>query len=496
MDTWGIDRTCYSITHMISSDFRAFSYNDGSPGGSGDTSMFAYVAYAVGDDFLRLVRNMHLQGNGSSGGIYDCLFYKPIDQNEKPEMPLQYHHVGIHGYTVRSSWDRGAIFAGLLGGDNDDGHGHIDAGQWIYYNKGIPFIEDMGADGYNTYNYFSNNHMYKTTVEGHSVMMLTSAQDKVPAGQLRTSVSPVIATGDNEFGAFAVVDTSPAYGGSAYMTSCERGMMITNDRNTVIIQDEVTPYGNHSMVWLAHYSTEYITNVEITGNGRIAYLTSKKNAQGENVVLRLAIVSSMPNIGFETGGAYDFLLDATMRPGDSEAMGKQPENDRSNWHKLMIKFENRININVAVVCEVVDPSDPIGTGYSFTPMDDWVPYADTRVKTGGGTVVENVVTRGKANTSDLIGYTERIGDLVSKGEHFEKLRDYYSALTQVTYTVNTVGRPKLEDNDKFLEYLEQYDEYYRMYDKYVTAVNKTAKAIFAITDLLTATKNKAADAGE
>ncbi len=495
MDCWGLDRTCYSILHMVSSDFRKFSYNDTTTGGACSSGYFNYVAQAVGDDFLRLVRQMHINDGGLAVSMTDSLFYKVVDPNADIEMPLQYYHIGIDGYTTRSSWERGAVFAGLLGGDNDDGHGHIDAGQWIYYSHGIAFIEDMGADGYNTYNYFSNNHMYRTTVEGHNCILVSSDQTSLPAGQLRDSVSPMIEYYDNEYGSYAIMDTLPAFGNT--LISSYRGMMHTNDRNTVIVQDEIVPNGNQTVNWIAHYTTDMITDVELTNNGRTAIFTSKRSSvTGQPVTMRMNIISNIRGISFKKLTAYDYLLDATMRPGDSEAMGKQPESDRSNWLKLVVTFENMMSIDFAVELEVIDPSNPISSGYSkIMKMNNWMPGPDTRVvdDTEEEEFTETSTIRGTAQASDLIGYAARLDSMFDAGTHYDKIADFYAAITQMNYTVIQRGREYFESNSMFADSLYKFDSYYSLYDAYLQDVGQTTTAVFAITDMLTASKTKAAD---
>ena len=494
MDTWGLDRTCYSIMHMVSSDFRVFAYNDGSVGGACSSGWFNYVAQCIGDDFLRLVRNMHINDGGLGISFIDAIFYKPVDVTDDLDMPLQYHHIGINGYTVRSSWERGAIFAGILGGDNDDGHGHVDAGQWIYYAQGIPFIEDIGPDGYNTYNYFSSTTMYKTNPEGHSVI-LVAGNAKVRDGQVRHSVSPVIETYDDEHGAYVIINTAPAFSSHAVINS-KRGMLFTNDRKTVIVQDEILPTGAQTFWWLAHYNADTISSVEITNNGRTALFTSSKKASttGKPVVMRMNMVSPTPGIKFEKMTAYDFLLESTDRPGFSESMGKQPEGDRSNWLKLAVKFDKLMTVAFSVVLEVINPDAPITTGYKFTDMSEWTTYADTReqIKPTDKPSVEAVVNRGTAKPSDLLGYSTRLTSLVNSGTHFEQLADFYTAITQMTYTVDKLGRDYFEKNPTFTDSLALYDYYYQLYATYQADTKLTSDSIFALTDLLVAAKPKAA----
>lgn len=506
MDTWGLDRTAYSIAQMVSSDYEAFSYNDTSVGGACNSGWFNYLAEAVNDDALRVLRKMHIEEGGLDISRVDSLFYEAVAEGATVELPLQYHHVGIHGYTVRSSWDRGAIYAGLLGGDNDDGHGHIDAGQWIYYSDGVSWIQDIGADGYNTYKYFSNDHMYKTNPEGHNVIVLTSMQDKIPAGQLRSSVSPVLEVYDNEYGAYTIVDTLPAFS-SAAMLSCERGMLFTNDRKTVVIQDEITPLGNQTMYWFAHYNVKtisavpsVITDVEISSNGRTAFLYAKSPITGDTVCLRMSIVSPLSKgitFGVMTAAdeqhPEDFVLDATQRYGYSESMGKERESDRSMWNKLFIKFENLYNINVAVVLEVIDEEDPLPIGYSWTPMYQWEPYADTRVKSDGeseSSVIEESI-RSTAKQSDVPQYASKLEKRLEDGILFEDINYYYKAITNMNYIVDKLGRDRFSSGS-YAESLVLYDKFNALYQSYYDSVTATSAHIKGIRAALLGAKSETA----
>lgn len=484
MDTWGIDRTCRSILHMVSSDFIVFAYNDGSVRGSCSSGYFNYVAHAIDDDFLRIVRRMFIEQFNTGRTVNDSLYYKNVDELEDVELELQYHHVGIHGYTTRSSWDRGAIFAGLLGGNNDDGHGHIDAGQWVYYNKNIVYFEDIGPDGYNTYKYFSNNNMYKTNPEGHNVIVLTSMQDKIDAGQLRSSISPVIRVFDNEYGSLVNVDTTPAFG-SAFLKA-HRGMLLTNDRKTVVIQDEIMPNGSQTFWWLAHYNNRQV-KAEVEDGGRTAYMTGRSSIDGKEYVLRVKMISPIRRgISFSVLSTQDYLLDKTMRPGDSESYGKEPEGDRSMYSKLAVKFEDLTTMQFSVVLEVIDPDNPIDTGYTFTEMANWVPYADTRTGTIGpvGPSVEETLKRTSARISELRNIT-RVEEIEERGDSiFNNLSTVYAALTTATYIIAQNGREKVENNNSVKAYLPIYDRYYSMYDTYIKDVQITTDHLSAITNLL------------
>ncbi len=482
MDTWGIDRTCNSILHMVSSDFVNFAYNDTDVRSGCDSDYFNYVAHALDDDFLRIVRRMHIEWFDRYSTITDSIFYKNIDELEDVELELQYHHVGIHGYTTRSSWDRGALFAGLLGGDNHDAHGHIDAGQWVYYNKSIVYFEDIGYDDYSVYGYSNNNNLYKKNPEGHNVIVLTSMQDKIDAGQLRDSVSPVIRVFDNEYGSLATVDTTPAFG-TAFLKS-HRGLLLTNDRKTVVIQDEIMPNGKQTFWWLAHYNNKEVS-ATIQDGGRTVYMKGTSSLDDKDYVLRVKMISPIRRgIAFEILSTEDFLLDKTMRPGESVALGGQPEVDRRMYSKLAVKFENLTTVQFSVVLEIINPDAPIDTGYTFTDMANWVPYTDTRGTVEEQPGVEQTTKRNQAKVTE-IRKIEDIQNIENSGKPLlSDLGKFYSAITHTTYIVKECGRDAIANNKAVSQYLELYDRYYAIYDAYVKDILSTTDHVNAITNQL------------
>ena len=241
---------------------------------------------------------------------------------------------------------------------------------------------------------------------------------------------------------------------------------------------------------------EMIDDVELTNNGRTAIFTSKRSpVTGQPVIMRMNIISNIRGISFKKLTAYDYFLDATMRPGDSEAMGKQPEGDRSMWLKLAVTFENMMSIDFAVELEVIDPSAPISSGYPrITKMNNWMPGPDTRAvaDTEDEEFTEDSTNRGTAQPSDLIGYAARLDSMFNAGTHYEKISDFYAAITQMNYTVIQRGRAFFESNSMFTDSLYKFDSYYSLYDAYLQDVGQTTSAVFAITDMLTASKTKAA----
>ena len=370
MDAWGIDTTCYFAIHSESSDYKTWNFNDGSVGAQ-DSSFFFFVGNYYGDNNLIKVRKKHLN-TGKGYSLYDILYYDVAVTGE-PELATEYEMVGIDAFSVRSSWDKGAIYAGLIGGANNCSHGQMDAGSFIYHNKGKIWFHDLGADNYNiryvnkngvSKGYFSNFELYRIGAEGHNIITLTSQQSSLPYGQTTNANPKIIGTNYSEHGGYAVLDMSRAYG--SHVTSAKRGMLFTNSRNTVVIQDEYVFNGVQTAYWFGHYqlATGYVDEVVISADGRTAFMKSG------NDTLRVSILSDNSNLKFEIMDCYTYTLDVTKRT-DRDNMGKsETENNRDSLRKLAIKCENVTTLNLAVVIEEVSDFE-IGSSYTYVPIADW-----------------------------------------------------------------------------------------------------------------------------
>lgn len=368
MDAWGIDTTCYFAIHSESSDYKTWNFNDGSVGAQ-DSSFFFFVGDYYDDDNLVRVRKKQLSG-GKSYSIYDILFYN-TDITGEPELDTEYYMVGIDAYSVRSSWDKGSIYAGLIGGANTVSHGHMDAGSFIYHNNGKIWFHDLGADNYNmSEGYFSNFKLYRVGAEGHNMLTVTSHQSTLPYGQSRTADPKIVKTYSSDHGGYAILDMSDSYGSA--VTSGYRGMLFTNSRSTVVIQDEYKFSSTTTAYWFGHYqiASGYVDDVVITADGKTAFMIS-----GDDI-LRVTIVSDNSNLKFEIMDCYTYVLDITKRTNISTMGGSGTETSRDSFRKLAIKCENVNELNLAVVIEEVS-GYYIGSSYEFAKMSEWqVSYAE------------------------------------------------------------------------------------------------------------------------
>jgi len=243
-------------------------------------------------------------------------------------------------------------------------------------------------------------------------------------------------------------------------------VMLTNDRKTVVVQDEVSLVAAQTFYWFGHYNLNIVgTDATISEDGRTAYLTNKSGYSYDNQVytLRVSIVTPIRRgYTFEIMTAYDTVLESTMQPGDSEALGGQPEGKRSHFHKLAIKCENVTMVNVAVVMEIIDPEAPVDVGYSWTPLEEWEPYADNR---SAGSALEAEAKERTAQRSLLQSATKQLENIeASEGGLFGQIDIFYRNITNLCYTVNTIGRDSF--SGALAERLPVYDRFKAIYDAY------------------------------
>ena len=461
MECWGIESTSYFAMQIESSDYSAWGYNDGGSG-SVDQCMFFFTAEYFNDPVLYKHRVTKLNAQKKTGTLWDILKFPTNDMlGEDVVLPTTYYMEGIDAVTIRDSWESGALFTGIMGGPNDCPHNHIDSGAFVYYNEGIQWIYDLGSDNYNIYQYMGDNpRSYRRSPEGHNVVMLTSQQDEhLPYGQVISARGYMYGVYENEHGSVAYVDNTEAY--APYAMYATRGIMVTNDKKTTVLQDEISFTGIQTVCWFAHTST----NISLSSDKKTAYFTAN-GANGATLTMRATLVSKIKSIRFSIMDTYTFVLDRTYRPGDSEALGGRPENSREGISKLAIIAEDVLTFNVAVVFEVIDTKNEIEVGYEYVDMADWVPTADSRTAIDDGT--PNRLSYKLSNIASSVTAAQR---LIDQGSFMtNKFKEYYRYLADVGYIRSLYNVSNLSGSMK--EYYDSYLEMESAYNSYVTKANE------------------------
>ena len=339
----GMDKTCYYAVYSESCEFIGWNYHDGSLS-SQDTSSFNQYAVISGDDTLFAIRQSQIN-QGKSPLLFDITYNPAVRGRSVPELkslPLDYAMVGIDAFTVKNGWERGSLFAGMIGGENPEGgsHNQLDSGAFIYHNLGKMWFTDLGSDYYNSrgikngIGYFGNYALYRRNAEGNNCLCLTS----LPYGQLLGGRGYMTEYKSSDTASYCIIENGEVYGADK-VEYARRGMLLTNNRRTLVIKDEVGFTSPESAFTTAHFESDKIT-AQLSEDGRKCTLTHK---DGEKIYVTLL------------GDGKLELLNCTepLLSGTEPAEG---EYSRENYSRLVVRHENVTKINTAFVIDTVDES--------------------------------------------------------------------------------------------------------------------------------------------
>ncbi len=383
----GIKNTAYFALNTQSGGGQSWNYHDSDTTGPADTYWFQFLGSAAvyGDIDLAGIRKHFLSTIPNlRSSVWDIIYYMSDEEIGDWVFPdLEYYAEGVDGYVVRDGWDLDSSYAAFMGNTNNLGHGQIDSGSFVYYNKGVKWFGDLGTENYNVKEFWGDENSdgigrynyYKMGGEGNNDLIVTG-NSSLPYGQALDGFGYLTSHGSNAYGAYAILDNTSVYGTLA--SSAKRGMLMTNDRRTVVIQDEVTFTSSQSVAWIAH--TEQ--NVILSLDGRVAYLVNGDNA------IKVTLVSADTSLKFEilgVGGGSNKLLTGTLDDNYSESNGGVAQDDLTGWQRLVIRSTG-ITFNVAVVIEEVpfgEDAEAFGSAYTWEDMASWVPAADGRYSSDG-----------------------------------------------------------------------------------------------------------------
>ena len=485
MDCWGMDTTCYYACYTEDNNSRYFPFHDGSVG-SQDTSYFFYVANYFGDATLYDVRLNQINSGLKGATPIDMIYYPRDIEIDASSVALDYYSDNIDLFSTRSSWETGALFASIIGGNNNVTHGQIDAGDFVYHNGGTIWIYDLGTENYNCAGFWPNATRFRYYVmkpEGNNTVAITTDPTGVPYGQKLDAIANATQWGSNEYGSYVVYDMADALGSN--VKSWQRGMLLTNDRKTTVIQDQIIFKNMQTVYWFAHYSLAYVDKVELSKDGRTAYMRdfigTDEHGQPIYQTLRLTLVSANQTLKFQMMNTYTFVHntgeEATYTPEKILELGPVAENSRNNYRKLAITSGEALGFEVAVVIELIDDatvgkSTEIDVGYTFDNMERWEPTADNR-----GVKIEEtdkVIRRGTPNVNNhLVQGMAKIDAMETQGTLYTtKIKEFYRSLTDAYYCVWKLGSDLPAGYNAQTTALKEYRTEFNAYVDSVAALQK------------------------
>lgn len=348
----GFAASAYFTAYFETED-GCWGFHDSGSGVS-DTNCLSWFAKKSGDPSVNRLRRNSIDNGVKSVHIYDVMWYDPENLSDTVQLSLDAYYSEVGAVTMRDTWENDALFVGLHGGDNSASHGDLDIGNFFIDAAGQRFITELGSDNYNIPSYFGNLrwNYYRKRAEGQNTLVIGDVSCK-KADQVTGAKAKFLRVENNDASSIAVVDMSTAY---TAVREGQRGLMLTDDRSTVIVQDEIHLSSPEIVRWSAHTGGTVIINA----GGRSAFI--KKG----NTYLYCEIVSDDPALTFSTGKAVSF---------DPSYPTTSGEYNRSNIRKLMIVTSEKVtDFEAAVVFRVVQADEiapGLGATYTWTDIADW-----------------------------------------------------------------------------------------------------------------------------
>lgn len=345
-DLPGMDVTAY-FGEVLSGNGGVYNYGDNTET-LNNCEAQEWFATKFADTGLAQLRFDNMLAKGFEPGLYDLLMTHPEHMGGTVAMELDTYYKNMNIVSMRTSWDDASdgFFLAAKGGENGVSHFHYDQGGFVMDVGGVRFAYELGRESYTVTQNDTKTYQYKKRAEGHNTYVINP--DETP-GQLSNAVANVIGFESKEKGSYAVIDLSETYQEALDM---KRGFLLTNDRRTLVIQDEVTLSALSEVYWFMHTQGD----VTLSQDGKTAYITKS------GVTIRLDILDS------ENAGATFGIMDAL--PLDTTPwLEGQGTND--NYQKLFIHWDSVQNFTLSVaVNQVTEMSDTIDLP-EVNPMSTW-----------------------------------------------------------------------------------------------------------------------------
>ncbi len=405
----------YDYTMGVSSNHNAWNYHDSGPGQKIPSEQYFVSAYMFNDPNLSQFRYNQILSGSVDIDTWDIFYYDPTIcyENSNLDLSLDYISYKIGIVTFKSDLTDSQLFCGLHGGANNVGHGQLDIGNFILEYNGTRFFCDLGLDNYDMWSYFTfpNRHwLYLNRAEGQNTLVINPSfvhqvakvNDEMQWGsggqyvdvwhcdfyqrtnavdlnngkgmkydQAFSAISNILGYGTSTDSAYAVVDMGSAYGyydvnktnenGALNMTSPtgKRGLLVTDNRSTVIIQDEMdlTAFGRetNTVYWNGHVVNGGV--ITISDDGQTALISYN----GHSLLCEIVVPEGYANTWKFESRSADYLRETGlfMQPGEYSRDGKQ---------KLVATATVGNDVKIAVVCRLLS-SGPYN--YTWTDIDNW-----------------------------------------------------------------------------------------------------------------------------
>lgn len=300
-----------------------------------ETSTLFWLSQQYNNPTYAAVRHQQIASGAKQVTPLDLLFYTPVDESFVPVLPQDtvYRKAGLA--ILRSGWGKEDAFVGLHGGANDEVNGDLDAGSIILDMAGVRFFAETGGIE-------SLPIMMRRRAVGQNTIVVNPAAEPAP-DQEPHAVAKIIEMKGREDCIYAVVDMTAT---SKDILRGKRGVMLTDDRKTVVIQDELVLKAPGEILWTVYTPA----NVEILNGGKVAKLTI-----GDKV------------LKCQIGGFGKAKFEA-----ETVENSNVPFNSELCLTRLFIKAEVKERLRLSVAAKVIGEGDDFDAKlYEVAPISTW-----------------------------------------------------------------------------------------------------------------------------
>ena len=454
-DAIGLYESYYYIAGISDSDYRIWNYHNSSSAVI-DAKYFYCAAKIYDDPALAAYRDKMIFDSGFQMSLMDIIFYDPELDTDGYSMQLDHNFKGIHTATFRSSLDSGAIYTGLHVGPVAHDHSDFDTGNFILRMGGVDWCSDPGTENYNIQGFWDSREngqrfkLYCKSLEGHSSVIIHSSE--LVHGQryttLNTSYPVIDSFYSDENGGYAISDMTEQYGSTC--ESAYRGVLLTNSRRTVILQDEISFISPTSLTWVLNLAG----GITISKDGKT--ITSDYWNVDKKTTLRVTMLTDDDSLRFRRLNTNETVLDNTVTKHNSGLALA-----RDTQQRVVIEANNITSFNVAVVFEILLHKDE-AVGYSRMPMSEWHTSDDAWLNEANSDIVYpgNEPTY-KYKASHFARANQRLseadGDLVAMGEILRETAVYFTDYDKNNETIKSL--------------IKEYNKYKNRYNYEISKIN-------------------------
>ena len=440
-DTIGLHKSYYFARYITSPSGKYWNYHDSSRAAT-NYEFFYCASRLWNDPNLAAFRDESL-GQDGYGTLFDILFYTPdLSESEGTSADLDYYMKGIETVTMRSlGGGADYTFTGLHAGANIATHGDHDSGNFYLEMGGKLWFGDAGSEDYNVGDYWGTERRYRyyrKSQEAHNTILIRSDDNAMRFGQTHnTEYQPHATITDfvtEKNGSYAVADMTAQYGSTC--TSGTRGLLFTNARRTVIVQDEITFSSPTSLTWIATPNLSGST-LTFSEDGRTAYFTYY-DTSGKRHCFRATLLSSDKSLKFET--VEEKQLAYTIVKSEATPTVSAPQK------RLAVKADDVTSFDVAVVFDLVSKKDDV-VGYRKCAIEDWEITDDEWLNKA-----QKEYEQSKPNhvygTGDLVAALKDIKNAATLAERYRLIGESYVIYLDMD-----------SENETALKYMKEYKTY-------------------------------------